>query len=189
MFMEIKKVVMPQDNFPTKWQTVIFRNYGLVHSKRIAMTLGTDEATVEKEAQRLGIGNTPYDPEWMRSGYITVIRNNWYLLPEDQLLTLLDFSLKRLDFVLKEEDFLSVKLGFYKPECEPIYYSPLTDEQIEETGRIAAVMNGYNVPPKSSPFDFQLLQLRLHPNIHESLYCKVTGQPLKQRARLVMVYA
>ena len=30
MLPEIKNVKMPENVFPTKWQTVIFRNYGLI---------------------------------------------------------------------------------------------------------------------------------------------------------------
>ena len=33
---EIKKVVLPDCNFPTAWQTVIFRNYGLISLDKIA---------------------------------------------------------------------------------------------------------------------------------------------------------
>ena len=34
-----KEVRLFEDNFPTKWQTVIFRNYGFVPAERIASVL------------------------------------------------------------------------------------------------------------------------------------------------------
>ena len=72
MLPEIKKLVLPDDNFPTKWQTVIFRNYGLVSNERIASVIGCDEKTVELEARRLGIGSTAFDENWEKSGYISI---------------------------------------------------------------------------------------------------------------------
>ena len=64
MVTEIKRMVIPDDNFPTKWQAVIFRNYGLVRNERIASVLKCDEETVIREAARLGISETRYNPKW-----------------------------------------------------------------------------------------------------------------------------
>lgn len=150
----IKKVKMPNDNFPTKWQAVIFRNYGLVSVDKIAKTLGCDIATVEREAVRLGLGNITYDGDWEKRGYITLIRNNWFLLPYSQILTLLDITEEKLDFYLEKEDFLSVKLGNFKPECDEIYYTPLTEEQIEKTAVIADMVASNLISNGAKPFDF-----------------------------------
>lgn len=152
MILPVRKTNMPDVNFPTKWQGVIFRNYGLVSAERIALTLDTDSDTIHTEAERLGIGDTAYNPEWMGRGYITVIRNNWYLLPYDQLITLLDFSEERLDFILKEEDFLGVKLGGYKPECERVRYTPLTPEELRRTERIKDRIKGLSSNGKAFEF-------------------------------------
>ena len=116
MSMKILKAVMPINNFPTKWQTVIFRNYGMFSDSRIAKVLSCDEDTVRREACRLGISNTPYLPEWEKKGYLTAYRNNWFLLPKDQLIELLGISEDKYEFTLKEEDFLGIKLGEFKPE-------------------------------------------------------------------------
>lgn len=151
---EIKKVVLPDCNFPTEWQTVIFRNYGLVHSARIASVLGCDEETVKLEAERLGLCDTEYEPLWERLGYITIIRNNWFLLPYSQLEALLGFTEERLAYVLKEEDFLNVKLGNYKPECKEVKYSPLNEEQIAKTEKIAAVVAENKIKNSAPAFRF-----------------------------------
>ena len=55
MIAPIKRMTLPENNFPTVWQTVIFRNYGFVETERIAKTLQTDVATIDAEAKRLGI--------------------------------------------------------------------------------------------------------------------------------------
>jgi len=136
MFPQPKKMNLPNGNFPTKWQTVIFRNYGFVPTGNIAKILGTDESTVVLEANRLGLSDTGIAEKFLQEAYITVIRNNWLLLPYDQLMQLLDFTEKRLDFVLQEEDFLSVKLGG-KADCERITYFPLSESQKQETEEIA----------------------------------------------------
>ena len=154
MSMKILKAVMPINNFPTKWQTVIFRNYGMFSDSRIAKVLSCDEDTVRREACRLGISNTPYLPEWEKKGYLTAYRNNWFLLPKDQLIELLGISEDKYEFTLKEEDFLGIKLGEFKPECERVSYTPLTDSEIEKTEKIRTKIEKYDVPPTSLPFDF-----------------------------------
>ena len=140
-------------NFPTLWQAVIFRNYGVVSTQKIAKTLQCDETVVETEALRLGLEKTVADPKWLESGYITVIRNNWFLLPYSQILTLLGFSEERLEFCLKEEDFLIVKLGD-KPDVPEVAYSPLNAAQIAQTEKIAKTVKGLDVKAEFSPFDF-----------------------------------
>ena len=154
MSMEIKKSVMPDLNFPTKWQAVIFRNYGMLTNERIGSVLHCDAETVEREAKRLGIGNTPFSFLWEKNGYITIMRNNWFLLPREQLIELLGFTPERYEFVLKEEDFLGIKLGEFKPECDPVYYSPLTEKELSETDIIREKLLPYDVIPSSMPFDF-----------------------------------
>lgn len=68
----------PRLNFPARWQAVLYRNYGFVDEDRLAQVLGTDRQTVRAEAAKLGLGNISFHPEWLKSGYITVIKNNWF---------------------------------------------------------------------------------------------------------------
>ena len=89
MLPKIQRVKLPENIFPTKWQTVIFRNYGLVSIENIAAVLGCTTQTVKTEALRLGLQKTDCDGVWEKKGYITIIRNNWYLLPYEQLTKLL----------------------------------------------------------------------------------------------------
>lgn len=148
----VKKVPLQKEIFPQRWQTVIFRNYGLVSNEKLAKTIGMDEITLEREAKRLGLFAT-YNPVWEKKGYITLIRNNWYLLPYSQLMTLLAYDEARLEFVLTNEDFLRVKLGEMKPDCEEVYYTPLTEEEIAKTESLAKELQNY-LPETTHPFEF-----------------------------------
>ena len=149
-----KKVKLPSLTLPTAWQTVIFRNYGYVRTERIASTLLCDADTVKAEAERMGLVDRGYAEDFEKSGYITIIRNNWFLLPYNQLMTLLGINEARLDFILEKDDFLSVKLGNFKPECPEVYYVPLTEEQREATERAALHIGEYMTEPKMRPFEF-----------------------------------
>ena len=157
MLPKIQRVKMPENIFPTKWQTVIFRNYGLVSLQNIAAVLGCDTQTVENEALRLGVPKTACDGVWEKKGYMTLIRNNWYLLPYVQLCGLLNISEERLDYILQNDDFLGVKLGNFKPECEEVVYVPLTAEQEVKTKLIADMVCPYQAKAAekvAKPFDF-----------------------------------
>lgn len=141
-------------SLPTRWQTVIFRNYGYVSADKIAAVLGCGEQTVHSEAERLGLGGVDYHSDWEKKGYITIIRNNWFLLPYSQLTVLLAISKEKLEFILEKEDFLYLKLGGFKPCCQEVRYSPLTETQTERTEEIAKSIKGLCVKRKVLPFDF-----------------------------------
>lgn len=149
----IKKIKLLDNVFPTAWQAVIFRNYGLVSADKIAKTLSCDEERVRIEAERLGLADVEYQPAWEERGYITIIRNNWYLLPYSQILTLLDITEARLQFILEKEDFLWVKLGEFKPECAEVRYTPLSNAQKQKTEEIASVVLA-NAGQGVKPFSF-----------------------------------
>ncbi|MBR3803950.1 MAG: hypothetical protein IKJ14_01205 [Clostridia bacterium] len=153
MYPEIKKVVEPMLNFPTKWQAVIFRNYGFVPTEKIAKVLSTEKSVVETEAKRLGLSSVEYNSEWEKSGYITIIRNNWYLLDLDDICTLLSITREKMEYLLKEEDFLCVKLGRFKPECDKITYSPLSESEIVETEKVCKFMLELG-SSEGKPFNF-----------------------------------
>ena len=153
MVLEEKKVKLPKTDFPALWQAVLYRNYGFVAKERLAEVLGTDVKTVEAEAERLELGNIVYNSQWIKSGYITIIKNNWFLLNYEQLMQLLGWEEEKLDYVIKEEDFLYVKLGNFKPYCERVQYYPLDEAEKAETKKIAAILNGQG-QEESEAFDF-----------------------------------
>ena len=153
MLPPVKKVPLQREIFPRSWQTVVFRNYGIVSTDKIAKVLSCSEETVQAEAARMGLSAVKYSGVWEKRGYITIIRNNWYLLPYEQLSVLLGFDEDRMEFVLYKEDFLDVKLGGFKPFCPPVKYSPLTEEEKRTTTeRVKAIKRLY--PENTRPFRF-----------------------------------
>ena len=128
---------VPLTHFPTRMQAFIFRSWDCVPAVRMAEVLGTTEENIIRQAVKMGLPADQGDLSvWMEKGYISIIRNNWYLLPYEQLETLLGWDEAKLAFVLKEDDFISHKLGFVKPVCEPIIYRELTPEEEEATALI-----------------------------------------------------
>ena len=153
MLPAIKNVTVERNNFPTKWQTVVFRNYRMTPSENIAKVLGCTADDVEREAVRMGLRKGDTDPAWIERGYITVIRNNWMLLPYSQLMELTGFDGQKLDFIIANEDFLFVKLGNFKYECEEVKYTPLTEKEIAETEEIARLVREFDTSERKM-FDF-----------------------------------
>ena len=128
-------------HFPTTQQVFVWRNWELVPVARLARVLKTNEAQVLEMARELGLRVPPLvGARWLTHGYITLIRANWHLLPYEQLLQLLDWTPARLDAVLREDDFLWVKLGFLKPQCAPLFYQPLTEQQRAQTAQLATLI-------------------------------------------------
>ena len=132
----LKKIKELPTPFPTRWQCVLFNNYGLVDNEVLARVLQTDVQTVQREATRLGLENKTFENGWITRGYITLIRSNWHHLNYSQLCTLLSCTEKELAFTLKEDDFLSVKLGGFKPDVQPTFYRKLTEAEEAKTCEI-----------------------------------------------------
>ncbi len=153
MLPKIIKMTSEKVNFPTVWQTVIYRNYRRVPSENIAKVIGCTIEDVEREAARLGLRTGECDPAWLQRGYITIFRNNWFILTYEQLMTLLDFDAHRFEFSLMNEDFLWVKLCRNKPECEAPIYTALTKKQVEQTETVAAIVRKYDTSERRV-FDF-----------------------------------
>ncbi|MBO5412488.1 MAG: hypothetical protein J6A38_05370 [Clostridia bacterium] len=154
MLPEVRKIKTLDVFTPQKWQTFLLRNYGLVTNAKLAEVLSTDEKTVEREVKRLGLDGIRYTERWMQSGYITILRNNWHLLPYEQIMTLLNMTEAELEYNLKEDDFLDVKLGNFKPYAETLTYAPLTEAEIAQTEKIAEIIKENFIPDYTLPFEF-----------------------------------
>lgn len=146
-------------HFPTRMQAFIFRSWDTVSAARMAAVLETSAENVRRQAAKMGLPPQRDDLDiWLEKGYISIIRNNWYLLPYEQLLTLLSWDSERLAFVLKEDDFLGYKLGSHKPVCEKILYRELTEEEERRTDAIRRAAEQYILPEhaagEKAPFSF-----------------------------------
>ncbi|MBR5446006.1 MAG: hypothetical protein IKV57_07780 [Clostridia bacterium] len=144
--------------FPTPWQCVIFRNWGLVPADRIAAVLQTTESVVRAEAAALGLDpETIPHPDWLTKGYITIIHYNWHILSYDKICTLLQWTPQRLAYTLREDDFQEIKLGSFKPAVPDTIYRPLTEEEAAETAKIRQIIKETlrKLPEEyTAPFDF-----------------------------------
>ena len=168
MLHEVKKVKQLRTFTPQKWQTVLLRNYSLVPTATLASVLGTSVETIELEAKRLGIEKLKYNPKWKEQGYINIIKNNWHLVPYDQLLELLDMDEETLAYNLKEDDFLGVKLGDFKAYAESVKYAPLTKEEMSTTERLANVVKAEFIDNYAEPFNFYQKAPKVQTsNVHE----------------------
>lgn len=139
--------------FPTEWQRVIFRNYGYVYSADIAKVLNTDKDTVEKEAKKMGLNGSSFCDIFRKKGFVTVIRNNFDILPDEDIAILIGRTKEEYDRLLVEYDFLNIKLG-EKPKTVPVKYFPLNKEQEEKTEKIGRFISEKYVKENVLPFDF-----------------------------------
>lgn len=138
---------------PSLWQTVIFRNYGTVSNEKLAKVLNTTPKTVEIAASRLGLAAISRSDEWTEKGFVTVIRNNWDLLNNEDIAYLIGKTNEEFEKLLVEFDFLNVKLGD-KPIIGKYEYYPLSKEQENITDEIGAYIKKIAKTPEVKPFDF-----------------------------------
>lgn len=114
---------IPEPHFPTRLHQYVWRNWELANLDRMAAVLHTDAGKLRRIGESMGLPSKPQlSEDQLRRIYITTIRQNWHLLPNDQLIELLGWTREKFEFTLKEDDFLDVKLG-PKPQCEPVTYS------------------------------------------------------------------
>ena len=147
------------NNFPTFFQNFIFRNWESVPTEKMAELLGTDVNTVESLAHDMGL-RTPakYNAGYKDRGFLTVVRNNWHLLPYSQILELCEMTEDELAFTLREDDFFDIKLGSAKPDLPKLSYRPLTDEEKKKTSRLRekllSKLPSFGKETKAEDFDF-----------------------------------
>lgn len=147
--------------FPTLHQTVIWRNWNMVTTSRLAEVLKTTEEKILTAAAEMGISkNISSDQEhlWLERGYISIIRQNWHLLPYSQILELLGWNAEEMRYALKEDDFLWNKLGGLKPDAKEVIFRELTDDEKKKTAELKSyVSNNFkdiNNPAVEKPFEF-----------------------------------
>lgn len=145
----------------TKWQQIILINYGVINNSKIAKVLQITEDAVQLEAKRLGIENISIDKDFANKGFVTIIRNNYNLMSNEDICVLLDIEIDEFNYLLKNYDFLDIKLG-KKPVISDYQYSPLSKTEQEETERIANYFKKIIKPRTNEPFDFYSKHLKSH---------------------------
>ncbi len=152
-----EKIILPIGNapkpildlhFPTREQAFIFKNWDTIPAQKIADVLQTVVPNVMKLAKEMGLDFAPkISPYWKTDGLLTIIKNNWHLLPYRQLLSLLDMTQEQFLYLLKEDDALWYKLGQHKPQAEKLCYRELTEKEIAQTKEIFGKPYGAEIYP------------------------------------------
>jgi hypothetical protein len=129
---------LEESHFPSRLHQFVWRNWELANLDRMAQVAGASTGQVEELGQSMGLPpKARLSDDHLRRIYITVIRQNWHLLPNDQLIALLGWDREKFEFTLKEDDFLDHKLG-PKPRCEPVKYRV---PSASEKSRAAEIQN------------------------------------------------
>ena len=140
------------ERYMHEWEKVIFRNYSYVETAKIASAISATEEETEAFARATGIDKFKYNPAWKEKGFVTIIRNNWDLLPNDKIAELIGLSEAEFDALLADYDFLGVKLG-EKPKFKPpVYGKPKSDEK--RLAKIKELVDETYIKPEVEPFDF-----------------------------------
>ena len=132
---------LDEPHFPSRLHLFVWRNWELANLDRMAAVVKTTPERLAALGRSMGLPDKrTLSADQLRRIYITVIRQNWHVLPEAQLIELLGWTPERFAFTLKEDDFLDVKLGMRKPECAPLVYAPPTEDEQERAAKVRRVM-------------------------------------------------
>jgi len=132
----------PEPHFPDALHQFIWRNWELAGLDRMAEVAGCRPEDLRAIGESMGLGPKPeLSADQLRRIYISVIRQNWYLLPNEQIIQLLGWTPERFEFALKEDDFLAIKLG-PKVDCPKLVYAEPNDEAKQKAASIREVVRG-----------------------------------------------
>lgn len=114
---------IPELHFPNRLYQFVWRNWELSNSDRMAKVIRSTPEVVLELGASMGLPKKrTLTADQLARLYITVIRQNWHLLPESQIVELLCWEREKFDFTLKEDDALDIKLGGRKPRCTVLVY-------------------------------------------------------------------
>ncbi len=126
-----------EPHFPSRLHQFVWRNWELANLDRMAEVAGTQPDRLREIGDSMGLPPKRHlSPDQLRRGYITLIRQNWHLLPEEQIIQLLGWDRSRYDFTLKEDDALDIKLGRLKPDCPTLRYTQSTPDELRRAKEI-----------------------------------------------------
>ncbi len=132
---------LAEPHFPNRLFQYVWRNWELANLDRLAHVVSARPQQLAAIARAMGLPpKRALSADYLRRIYITVIRQNWHLLPESQLVQLLGWDSARFSFTLKEDDFLAIKLGRDKPACEPLRYTAPSTSALRHAARIKAAL-------------------------------------------------
>jgi len=136
---------IPEPHFPSRLFLFVWRNWELANTERLAQVLKARDESVLKLGAMLGLPAKPrLTEDQLRRMYTTVIRQNWHVLPHEQLIELLGWDWKKYKFTLKEDDVLWSKLGLgVKPRCEPLHYAEPAPSELRRAAEIKQTLRKF----------------------------------------------
>jgi hypothetical protein len=149
---------IPEPHFPNRLYQFVWRNWELANTERMAEVVRCRPEQIVELGVEMGLPKKPLlTADQLRRIHITVIRQNWHLLPGEQIVALLGWTREKYAYILKEDDFLDVKLG-PKPDCEPVIYAPPDPAARARAAEIRRTLTrwlGRDLhAPGEPPFDF-----------------------------------
>jgi len=155
---QTRSATIAETHFPSRLYQFVWRNWELANADRMAEVVHTTPANILRLGSAMGLPPKPtLRLDQLRRIYITVIRQNWHLLPDAQIMQLLGWKPERYQFTLREDDFLDVKLG-RRPECAELIYRDPTDAEQRAAARLATTVKETVESGKGmrmeEPFDF-----------------------------------
>jgi hypothetical protein len=142
---------IPEPHFPSRLYQFVWRNWELANLDRMALVAHTDPGALARLGESMGLPPKPrLTSGQLRRIYITVIRQNWHLLPLEQITELLGWTPEKMAFTLKEDDFLDIKLG-PKPACDPVTYAAPTAAEKRRAGEIRTLLQATVGPELTAP--------------------------------------
>lgn len=132
---------LEEEHFPSRLHQFVWRNWEIANLDRMAAVVNGTPAQIREIAASMGLpAKRHLSEDQLKRIYITVIRQNWHLLPEEQIVELLGWTNERYRFTLKEDDFLDIKLGRVKPDCEPLRYRTPTEAEVRRAAEIRSLL-------------------------------------------------
>ena len=102
---------IPEPQFPSRLHAFVWRNWELVNAGRMAQVVRGRPEQILEMGRSLGLPPKPQlTDDQLRRIYISVIRQNWHILPKKQIIELLGWTPEKFAFTLKEDDFLDIVL-------------------------------------------------------------------------------
>ena len=143
---------LPEPHFPDRLHLFVWRNWEIANVDRLARVAQTTPEKILELGASMGLpAKRRFTGEQLRRIYITVIRQNWHVLPRDQLIELLGWTPEKLEFTLKEDDFLSLISSALSPIVPASFTSNLPPRSAAARLRSAASCSRHSGPSCRSP--------------------------------------
>ena len=84
---------IPEAHFPNRLHLFVWRNWELANADRMARVAGANSGQIVRLGESMGLPSKPIlTGDQLRRIYISVIRQNWHVLSEQQLIALLGWD-------------------------------------------------------------------------------------------------